>query len=110
MDIIFPDGDFDACIFDCDGTLADTMPLHYKAWCAALKDHACDFPEALFYQLGGMPARNIIEMLNHRHGISLPPEETARFKEGLYREMISRILPIEPVVALVHQYHGKLPM
>ena len=110
MDLVLPEGDFEAYIFDCDGTLADTMPLHYKAWCAALKDHACDFPEALFYQLGGVPAVNVIEILNHRHGMSLPPVETAHFKEELYTQMISRILPIEPVVALVHQFHGKFPM
>ena len=45
--LMLPPGDFDAYIFDCDGTLADTMPTHYKAWCAALGKHASDFPESL---------------------------------------------------------------
>lgn len=110
MEIQIPEGDFEAYIFDCDGTLADTMPLHYKAWCAVLEDHACDFPEALFYQLGGVPTEKIVEMLNHRCGTSLPPAETARKKEQIYLRMIPKILPIEPVVALVEKLHGKLPM
>jgi len=110
MDLILPEGNFEAYIFDCDGTLADTMPLHYKAWCAALKDAACNFPEALFYQLGGTPTEKIVELLNDRCGTSLPPKETALKKEKIYLEMIPQILPIEPVVALVNQYYGSYPM
>jgi beta-phosphoglucomutase-like phosphatase (HAD superfamily) len=32
-----PPGDFAAYLFDCDGTIADSMPLHHEAWLAALK-------------------------------------------------------------------------
>ena len=28
-----------ALIFDCDGTLADTMPAHYEAWQEVLRPH-----------------------------------------------------------------------
>ncbi|MGB8353810.1 MAG: HAD family phosphatase, partial [Chthoniobacteraceae bacterium] len=97
-------------IFDCDGTLADTMPLHYMAWCAALKDDACTFPEALFYELGGTPTEKIVEILNERCGTNLPPRETALKKEEIYIKMIPRILPIEPVIELVNKYHGSHPM
>jgi len=110
MILQIPDGEFDAYIFDCDGTLADTMPLHYKAWCAALNGHACDFPEDLFYELGGVPAKRIVEMLNERNGRNLHPGEIASYKESLFIEMIPQVLPIEPVVAFVHQFHGKKPM
>jgi HAD superfamily hydrolase (TIGR01509 family) len=109
-DITLPEGEFDAFIFDCDGTLGDTMPIHYRAWCAALGGRAADFPEALFYELGGVPARGIIELLNERHGYSLPVEETADRKEEFYREMAVEIAPIEPVVALVHKYAGVKPL
>jgi len=108
--IQLPDGDFAAYIFDCDGTLADTMPLHYKAWCAAMREHDCDFPEALFYELGGVPTVRIVEILNERHGHNMPAVETARYKEQLYLEMVSQIGPIEPVVAIAKEIHGKLPM
>ena len=42
-------------IFDCDGTLADTMPAHYKAWTAMLDRYGIPFPEPRFYAMGGMP-------------------------------------------------------
>jgi beta-phosphoglucomutase family hydrolase len=110
MKIELPEGDFEAYIFDCDGTLADTMPLHYKAWCAALKGHECDFPEALFYELGGVPTERIVEILNERHGYSMPVKETATYKDRLFIEMIPLTLPIEPVAELVRQFHGIKPL
>lgn len=105
-----PETDFDACIFDCDGTLADTMPLHYKAWCAALARHQAEFPEALFYELGGVPTVRIVEILNERHGHRMPPVETAEVKERLFVEMIPEALPIGPVVEIVHRFHGRKPL
>lgn len=108
--IQIPKGDFAAYIFDCDGTLGDTMPLHYAAWCAALKQYDLSFPEALFYELGGVPTENIVQILNERHGCHMPVKETAQYKEELYLKGIGQIGPIEPVVEIVKQVHGKLPL
>ena len=97
-------------VFDCDGTIADTMPLHYKAWVAALREHGADFPEALFYEMAGIPTVRIIEILNERHGYDLPVQEAADRKESLYVSLVDQVMPIEPVVSLVKQYAGRLPM
>jgi beta-phosphoglucomutase family hydrolase len=97
-------------VFDCDGTIADTMPLHYEAWVEALREHRAEFPEAMFYELAGMPTVQVVEVLNERHGHNMPPQETADYKEELYQKLIPRVLPIEPVVSLVKQFAGKLPM
>lgn len=105
-----PAGDFDAFIFDCDGTLADTMPTHFKAWQIALGKAAADFPEAMFYELGGVPTSRIVEILNERHGYQLPVEETVNQKEGLFLELSEQIAAIEPVVSLAREYHGRKPL
>ena len=97
-------------VFDCDGTIADTMPLHYKAWVAALREHGQDFPEALFYEMAGIPTVRIIEILNDKHGYDLPVQEAADRKEGLYQTLLPQVVPIEPVVSLIQRYAGKLPM
>ena len=97
-------------VFDCDGTIADTMPLHYEAWVEALNEHRVEFPEALFYELAGVPTARIIEILNERHGHDLPVQETADHKENLYQRLLPRVVPVEPVVLLVKQYAGRLPM
>ena len=110
MTIQIPEGDFAAYIFDCDGTLGDTMPLHYSAWLAVLKGQDWKFPEAFFYELGGTPTERVVEILNEKYGSHLPPRETARLKEEIYLKEIEKILPIEPVVAIVNAVHGKLPI
>lgn len=97
-------------VFDCDGTLADTMPLHYESWVAALGEYGHDFSEALFYEMAGVTTERIIEILNDRHGYKVPVKEGARRKDELFEQRLHKIQPIEPVVALVHKYAGKLPM
>jgi beta-phosphoglucomutase family hydrolase len=97
-------------VFDCDGTIADTMPLHYQAWSAALKTHGADFPEAMFYDFAGVPTRKIIEILNEKHGYSLPVDEATNLKESMFEELIPQTKPVGPVVDLIRQYSGKLPM
>jgi len=62
-----------ALIFDCDGTLADTMPLHWRAWHAVAERYRLDFPEDRFYALGGVPARDILKMLSREQGRELDP-------------------------------------
>src|SRR5216117_1597808 len=96
-------------VFDCDGTVADTMPLHYEAWVIALKEHGEMFPEALFYELAGISTVGVMEILNEKHGYNLPVHEAASRKEAVYQSLVHKVLPIEPVVTLVKRYAGTLP-
>jgi beta-phosphoglucomutase family hydrolase len=97
-------------IFDCDGTIADTMPLHYRSWVTALGEFGVEFPEALFYEMAGIPTPRIVELLNERHSHQMPVNETAERKDGLFESMIPLVTAIAPVVDVVKQYAGKLPM
>jgi HAD superfamily hydrolase (TIGR01509 family) len=97
-------------VFDLDGTIADTMPAHYKAWVEAVGEHGVDFPETLFYEFGGMPTPRIIEVLNDRHGKSMPVMATAMRKEELFEAHIPDVLPIKEIVDVIERYHGKLPL
>src|SRR5919199_1260905 len=101
-EVILPEpGSFDAVIFDCDGTLADTMPLHYRAWCDALAGTGAEISEALFYELGGVPTEEIARILNERYGYGLPVKATAAAKEARYEELLPQCRPVECVVELV---------
>jgi beta-phosphoglucomutase-like phosphatase (HAD superfamily) len=96
---------FDGYIFDCDGTLADSMPIHYRAWTESLTDKlgrpSVEFTEELFYQYGGMPARHIVERLNRDFGYNLPAEATAHEKEQHFLTLMPAVQAAPEVVAFL---------
>lgn len=95
-------------IFDCDGTLVDTMPLHFVAWRRVLDDlgHVTIFPETQFYEWGGTPAKEILERLNEIHGLTLPPHETANIKEEVYQTLIPQVKPLLFVIEEARRLHA----
>jgi beta-phosphoglucomutase family hydrolase len=99
-----------ALIFDCDGTLADTMPLHWRAWQTVTKRYNLLFPEERFYQLGGVPSRDILKMLSEEQNRPLDPVAASKEKEAAYIPFLSEVRAIEPVVRIVRENAGKLPM
>ncbi len=109
MKLTLPAGDFQAYLFDCDGTIADSMPLHYLAWKQALGEWGCEFPEDLFYSWGGMPVREIISTLNQRHGLAMPVEEVAHRKESLYYELLPKLTAVPEVLHEIESAHGRIP-
>jgi len=100
----------EAVIFDCDGTLADTMPLHYRAWAETLALTGVEMSEALFYELGGVATEEIVRILNARHGCQLPVAETAAAKERRYEELLPQAPAIRPVVTLAQALCGRMPL
>jgi len=102
---------YEAYIFDCDGTLADTMPLHYRGWQRLVADYGATFSEDLFYSLGGTPTERILEILRDEHGLKIVDvPSVARRKEEYFLEMLHEVKPIDAVVAIAREAHGRLPM
>ena len=109
MKLPLPAGDFKAYLFDCDGTIVDSMPLHYIAWKTALGEWNCPFPEDLFYAWGGKPVDEIISTLNRMNGLDMPVEELGTHKENLYFEMLHELEAIPEVVEHIHAQYGQIP-
>ena len=97
-------------IFDCDGTLADTMPLHWKAWQAIARRHKLVFPEDRFYALGGVPSRDILKMLSQEQNVPLDHLAVALEKEEEYLPLIKGVQPIHEVVEVARSQHGRIPL
>lgn len=109
MKLKIPNGDFAAFLFDCDGTIVDSMPLHYIAWNKALAEWNCSLSEELFYAWGGMPIVEIIGKLNKDQGLKMPVEEVARRKEEFYFEILPRLQPVPEVLACIEANQGRIP-
>jgi len=109
MKLQLPAGSFRAYLFDCDGTIADSMPLHYIAWKRALKEWNCDFDEKLFYSWGGKPVRKIVADLNQIHGLNMPVEALAAQKESYYHEQLPQLKAIPAVLEHIEAQYGVIP-
>jgi HAD superfamily hydrolase (TIGR01509 family) len=102
--------DFRGLIFDCDGTLVDTMPLHYRAWQKVSRRHGFCFPEHRFYSLGGIPSRHIVDKLASEQALALDAALIASEKEEEYVALMPRAHLNDHVMQVVHSNRGRLPM
>jgi HAD superfamily hydrolase (TIGR01509 family) len=109
MKLKIPTGNFRAYLFDCDGTIADSMPLHYIAWSKALAEWNCPFDEELFYAWGGKPPVEIIATLNQMRGLKMPVEEVAQHKENYYYELLPTLQPVPEVLEHIDAMQGRIP-
>jgi beta-phosphoglucomutase family hydrolase len=105
MILEIPEGDFAGYIFDLDGTLVDTMPLHYRAWDEAMRRVGLSVPldEELFYSLGGVPTRRVAELIAAHYGLVIDPHEVFEHKESLFRAIQHDAALIEPVAEIARR-------
>lgn len=99
-----------ALIFDLDGTLADTMPIHYDAWSKTAKVMGINYSQDFLSSCAGMPSAKIIELLNKQNNHSIDPQEFSALKEEFFAKEMHKITEIKPVTDLVYKYHKKMPM
>jgi len=97
-------------IFDCDGTLADTMPFHWQAWQTVVIRYGLVFSEERFYALGGVPSRDILKLISSEQGINLDPLAVSKEKEAAYLEMLPQVKPVRVVMDIAYANHGRIPM
>lgn len=97
-------------IFDLDGTLADTMPIHFIAWKNAFAHYGIDFTPELFSKLAGIPLYPTVEKINQMFGTNINPKEVGDLKEEEFENNLHRAPEIKVVTDLVRKYYGKIPM
>lgn len=110
MNPAYPRKPYQALIFDCDGTLTDSMPVHYVAWRRTMDRYGIHFAEERFYAMGGMPSGKIVEVLAAEQGRAVDASIAAQEKEEAFLELIHLLEPIVPVVEVVRAFQGKLPL
>lgn len=94
-------------IFDCDGTLVDTMPAHYRSWCEALAPVGLVLSEERFYALAGVPTVDIVELLAREQGVSCDAAAVSLDKDLRYLALSQSGAGIESVIAIARREHGR---
>jgi beta-phosphoglucomutase family hydrolase len=112
MNLDIPPGEFAGYIFDLDGTLVDTMPLHYRAWNKVMQRAGlkCPLDEELFYSLGGVPTRLVAEKIAKHYGLAVDAEAVFREKEALFTEIQADARVIEPVAEIARRLAKTHPL
>ncbi len=108
MTLTLPAGEFDAFLFDCDGTLVDTTPLHHRAWRQSFERSGAvfDFTWDVFLSRAGMGLLETVEELNRQFGATLEPSKVVALQGELFRELIPQITPIAAVVQIAQAARG----
>ena len=100
-------------IFDLDGTLADTMPMHLESWEKVGLDLNVPITGQMILDRNGTPTYDVAIDLNRTFGWSLNPDEVQEAKNYHYniiKKKSGKIRPIEHVCSIVRKYKNKLPM
>ncbi|MBK8537322.1 MAG: HAD family phosphatase [Candidatus Competibacteraceae bacterium] len=97
-------------IFDCDGTLADTLPLHYAAWEETFATLGLHCPLEFLLRHNGKPTDRIVTLYNAEFDQQIDIHQFTADKERRTYARLDRAQPLEPVATLARRYHGRLPM
>ena len=97
-------------IFDIDGTICDTMPVHYIAWRQTAAEHGIEFTPENFVEVIGVPAFQTSQFIKAKFKADFDEMEFTLMKEERYEQNMHKAKPIEPVIKIIRENKGKLPM
>jgi len=99
-----------ALIFDLDGTLSNSLPVHTETWRMLGKKYGFEFDPQIIYELTGRPTIEFAQRIIERYGIDEQPEVLVKQKQESFWKLAHLLQPVPEVVDIVKNYRGKLPM
>ncbi|MBD1995594.1 HAD family phosphatase [Leptolyngbya sp. FACHB-541] len=109
-ELIAPSPPYAALIFDCDGTLANTLPVHCQIWMAAFRKFGAEVPEAWYYERTGLPAAELIAAFNQSFGYTIDENTLDAERQKHFAELIHQVQEVDAVAAIARANSGKVPM
>jgi beta-phosphoglucomutase-like phosphatase (HAD superfamily) len=97
-------------IFDCDGTLVDSMPLHMRAWKEAITKFGAVYDHDLFFSNKGMKEKDIAALLNNKYNYNIDTGRLVEAKHEYFRRNISQVKRIDIIADIAMKYKDTMPM
>ena len=107
---IAPSPPYSALIFDCDGTLADTLTVHFQTWTAALQRFGAVLPKAWYYERTGLSAAELIQAFNQSFGATIDQQEIEVERQRHFPNLLHQVQEVKAVAAIARANQGKVPM
>lgn len=105
-----PTPPYSALIFDCDGTLAHTIPTHIQAWLATLRPLGANLSQEWLYDRRGLSALELIETINHTFGYELDAAVINPVRKKYFYDSLHQVVEIEAVANIARSHYGKVPL
>jgi len=99
-----------ALIFDLDGTLSDSLPVHIASWHAVCKKLNCIFDERILIEMTGMATISFAERIKREQNLDIDAREIVRMKQKEFWKNVNRVKPHQAVISLMKNAHGRIPM
>jgi len=97
-------------IFDLDGTLIDSMPMHWAGWQAAFRKYGSEIDHDFFFSHAGKAAHEIAQILIDKYSTPTTAQNIVDEKQKYVYEHLDDVEIIAPVVKVVEDNFGKIPM
>lgn len=99
-----------ALIFDLDGTLSNSLPVHVATWNKVGEAYGFKFDPKIIHEMTGRPTIEFARHIVERYGIAAEPEEIVKQKQQAFWNSAQLLEPVNEIISIVKEYHGKLPM
>lgn len=107
---IAPPPPYKALIFDCDGTLADTLPVHFQTWSTSLQSVGATISWDWYYQHCGTSAEEMLQIFKNCFGCEFDSQSVMVARQHHYQTLIHTVQVIQAVAEIVHAHYRKVPM
>jgi beta-phosphoglucomutase-like phosphatase (HAD superfamily) len=110
-DLALEPGSFRGLIFDCDGTLVETLPAHVQALKDALaRYNLCPTMEWARTKYGQTPATVLLAVDQEVGRIPVPHSDVLKVWSANYGRNLHLLEQITPICDIARQWHGRVPM
>lgn len=96
-------------LFDMDGVIVDTEPLHHKAYYSMFNTVGIEVSDALYQSFTGQSTINICKKLCDHFQLAQTPERLVQLKRNAFKELFANdpsLTLIEGVLDLIKEYHA----
>ena len=99
-----------ALIFDLDGTISDSLPVHLATWNKLGEEYGFTFDPNILHEMTGRPTIEFAVRVVEQYGLTVKPEKLVKQKQESFWELANLLKPVDEVVSIVKSSYGKLPM